>query len=149
MRLICTFVVLLITSSAANAQNCIAYDMYDAGKTLTGGELVVTYIADISVSDTHNSKGVKLSSAGQVLRQDRANFHKYGAGGSLDTYDAFFGKSANRGILETARLLTYCNTDFSSLARSIVQGNVPGVLDVMVFKLVGSDEYVLFINVVG
>ena len=144
-----SFVFVLASSGMAIAQSCVDYDMYDAGKKYPGAAFIVNYIADIQEQDLYSSKGLRLSKAEQVLRQDRANVHKFGLGGEMDTRDGFFGKSANRALLEKAQYVTYCNTNLSELKRNILQGRVPGFVDVMVFKMLGTGRYVVFLNVVG
>lgn len=140
---------LLLTNGAAMAQSCVDYDIYDAGKTYPGARFVVDYVADIQEQDLYNSKGHRLSNAKQILRQDRANVHKFGLGSEMDTRDGFFGKSKNRAILEKAQYVTYCGTNLADLETTILQGRVHGLLEVMLFKLHGTDRYVVFINVVG
>ena len=144
-----TFVILLMSNTTTLAQSCVDYDIYDAGKTYPGARLVVNYLADIQEQDLYSSKGVKLSNVGQILRQDRANVHKFKLGSEMDTHDRIFGKSANRALLETAQLVTYCDVNLTALKRQILQGGVPGFLDVLVFKMLGSGRYRVFINVVG
>ena len=143
------FAILLMGNSTALAQSCVDYDIYDAGKTYPEARLVVNYLTDIQEQDLYSSKGVRLSNAEQILRQDRANVHKFKIGSEMDTRDSFFGKSANRALLETAQLVTYCDVNLTALKRQILQGGVPGFLDVMVFKMLGSGRYRVFINVVG
>ncbi|MCY0149305.1 hypothetical protein OEG84_23620 [Hoeflea sp. G2-23] len=143
------FIFLCVNNSAAFAQGCVDYDIYDAGKTYPGARFIVNYLADIQEQDLYNSKGVGLSNAEQILRQDRANVHKFKTGSEMDSHDSFFGKPANRALLETGQLVTYCNINLTALKRQISQGRVPGLLDVMVFKMLGTGRYTVFINVVG
>lgn len=76
-------VLAVLTSGAAMAQNVI------------GG-----YQAVIGTADLFNSKGVALSAPWQVIRQDRANFHRFGIQQSGDQWDAWFGSADNRAALE-------------------------------------------------
>lgn len=62
-------------------------------------EVVAEYLAWLDARDTVNSKGVKLHSFGEVLAQDRANFHRFGIRQELDTSDPIFGDKAMRAKL--------------------------------------------------
>ena len=63
-------------------------------------ELIGSYVAYIGAPDLHNSKGARLTQPWQVLRQDRANFHRYGISQPGDEFDPFFGSIDNRKIME-------------------------------------------------
>ncbi len=62
------------------------------------------YRARLSARDHQNSAGTPLTSAIEILRQDRANFHK-GKGDTEDDTDAVFATFQNRKTMETLRLL--------------------------------------------
>ena len=59
-----------------------------------------SYCAFLSETDHYNSKGVRLTTAGQVLRQDRANFHRFGLRDDWDDNDTLFMSAENRALLE-------------------------------------------------
>ena len=63
-------------------------------------ELLDSYIARIGPNDHFNSRGVRLKSASAIIRQDRANFHKFGKADAEDEYDSYFNSKANRGRME-------------------------------------------------
>jgi len=63
-------------------------------------ELVGSYVAYIGEDDLYNSSGARLSEPWQVLRQDRANFHRYGISQNGDEWDPFFGDANNRAAME-------------------------------------------------
>lgn len=63
-------------------------------------ELIGAYVAYIGKQDLHNSKGARLREPWQVLRQDRANFHRFGISQSGDEWDPFFGSIDNRAAME-------------------------------------------------
>lgn len=63
-------------------------------------ELVESYIARLSAQDHFNSQGERLSSAAAIIRQDRANFHKFNNKDSEDTYDTVFADVEQRAALE-------------------------------------------------
>lgn len=60
-----------------------------------------SYIARISHNDHYASDGYELSSAAQMVRQDRANWHKFGSGDADDQGDPWFGSAAQRARLQT------------------------------------------------
>lgn len=62
-------------------------------------EVIAEYLAWLDARDTVNSKGVKLGSFGQVLAQDRANYHRFGIRQELDTGDTVFGSRDMRAKL--------------------------------------------------
>ncbi len=53
-------------------------------------ELVDSYVARLSAQDHFNSKGVRLESVAAIIRQDRANYHKFNLRDPEDTYDGVF-----------------------------------------------------------
>ncbi len=63
-------------------------------------DLIGSYSAYIGEYDLYNSKGVRLSHPWQVLRQDRANYHRFGIAQAGDEWDAFFGSMDNRAAME-------------------------------------------------
>jgi len=63
-------------------------------------ELIGSYTAYIGVQDLYNSKGARLTQPWQVLRQDRANYHRFGIAQSGDEWDPFFGNIDNRAAME-------------------------------------------------
>ena len=63
-------------------------------------QLLDSYTAYIGIEDLHNSKGARLTQPWQVLRQDRANFHKFGIRDPEDESDGFFSNKGNRALLE-------------------------------------------------
>ena len=63
-------------------------------------EIIGSYVAYIGNPDLHNTKGARLTQPWQVLRQDRANFHRFGISQPGDEFDPFFGSIGNRKIME-------------------------------------------------
>src|ERR1700693_1052928 len=63
-------------------------------------ELVESYVAFLSEADHFNSNGVRLQSAAAIIRQDRANYHRFGIRDPEDEDDRFFADAGNRAILE-------------------------------------------------
>jgi len=60
-----------------------------------------TYEARLSDADHYNSEGVRLTTVAAIIRQDRANFHRFGVRDPEDQDDAFFESAANRARLES------------------------------------------------
>jgi hypothetical protein len=58
------------------------------------------YRARLSARDHFNSQGVRLTSPAAIIRQDRANFHRYGLRDPEDGNDSFFAVASNRDALE-------------------------------------------------
>jgi hypothetical protein len=63
-------------------------------------QLIGSYVALLSEADHFNSNGQRLTSAAAIIRQDRANFHRFGIKDPQDEDDAFFADEANRAALE-------------------------------------------------
>ncbi|ASP18951.1 hypothetical protein [Antarctobacter heliothermus] len=82
-RLLLALTLVLVAPLAAQAQ-----------------QLMGSYNAFIGQQDLFNSNGGRLSSAAQVLRQDRANYHRFGISQYGDDWDPYFGDINNRGRLE-------------------------------------------------
>jgi hypothetical protein len=82
-------------------------------------QLIGSYVALLSERDHFNSNGQRLESAAAIIRQDRANFHRFGIGDPEDQDDPFFGDEANRAALE--QMLERGHADPGVVAR-IVNG---------------------------
>ena len=63
-------------------------------------ELLGSYSAYIGRADLYNSRGMRLTKPWEVLRQDRANVHKFGIRQKGDEDDDFFDSIENRAALE-------------------------------------------------
>ena len=84
-------------------------------------QLLESYTAFLSQNDHYNSNGQRLTEPWQIIRQDRANFHRYGTGDPQDGWDSFFGSFNNRARAEQMLLHGY----ISPQARNaIVNGQV-------------------------
>lgn len=84
-------------------------------------QLIEEYSAYISQDDVRNSEGVRLTKAWQVIRQDRANYHRYGVRDRGDQNDAFFASAENREIMER---MVRDGKMSPSAAKAVVQGDV-------------------------
>ena len=85
------------------------------------GPLLDSYRAFLGPSDHFNSRGARLSQPWQIIRQDRANYHKFGVRDPGDGYDSFFGSVANRNRME--QMILHGTID-PGAARRIVNNNV-------------------------
>jgi hypothetical protein len=63
-------------------------------------ELLGSYVARISAADHHASDGYRLDTAAQMVRQDRANVHRYGRVDAEDDDDPWFRSADARARLE-------------------------------------------------
>jgi hypothetical protein len=63
-------------------------------------QLVESYQAFLSEADHFNSNGERLRTAAGIIRQDRANFHRFGRQDRADEGDSFFADAPNREALE-------------------------------------------------
>ena len=63
-------------------------------------QLIGSYVALLSEADHFNSSGQRLTSAAAIIRQDRANFHRFGIKDPQDEGDTFFADEGNRAALE-------------------------------------------------
>ena len=78
------------------------------------------YRARLSEADHYNSKGRPLASAAGVVRQDRANYHKFGLGDIDDTDDQTFHDRKKRGWLSAQ--LDRIEFDRTETAKKIMDG---------------------------
>lgn len=62
--------------------------------------LLEVYHAHLGMDDHYNSRGQRLGNAAAIIRQDRANYHRFGVRQAGDTGDEFFSSKRNRAILE-------------------------------------------------
>jgi len=59
-----------------------------------------SYQARMSPRDHHASDGYPLDTAAQIVRQDRANWHRFGRGDAEDEGDRWFRSADSRARLE-------------------------------------------------
>jgi len=100
-------------------------------------ELVEQYVAVLSESDHFNSKGIRINDAAAIIRQDRANYHKFGLRDRGDSGDNFFANAANRGLLE--RMLNRGSSSKSAI--NAIVNHTPVVL-VQIFKSSSGEDFV-------
>lgn len=100
-------------------------------------ELIGSYVAYIGQDDLYNSRGARLTEPWQVLRQDRANYHRFGISQAGDEWDPFFGSMENRGIME--RMIMNGSIE-PSAARILVNGGA--TVFVRIYGSGGRGRYV-------
>lgn len=99
------------TTSTAMAQSRI--------RSGGGDYLVDSYTAYIGDNDLYNSDGGRLTQPWQIIRQDRANYYRFGLRDRGDQGDSFFNNARNRDSME--RMLRYGRIS-PRAARQIVRG---------------------------
>jgi hypothetical protein len=72
-----------------------------------GTQLLESYTAFLSWNDHYNSQGQRLTEPWQVIRQDRANYHRFGERDPQDQGDSFFSSFQNRAAAEQMLLNGY------------------------------------------
>jgi len=98
-------------------------------------ELLESYTARLSTRDHFNSGGARLTSAAAIIRQDRANYHKFGKRDAEDEYDRFFASVENRGLME--RQLNRGQSD-PGVLRAIVRGTP--LVQVSIFRSASTGQ---------
>ncbi|RWD61992.1 hypothetical protein [Mesorhizobium sp.] len=83
-------------------------------------DMLGSYVARISDRDHRASDGYPLSSAAQMVRQDRANWHKFHRRDSDDQGDPWFRSDGSRADLQ--RMLERGGAMSSATRRAIVNG---------------------------
>jgi len=101
-------------------------------------ELIESYNAFLSRADHYNSYGTRLTSAAAIIRQDRANFHKFNLQDEGDENDNYFDNVNNRALLE--RLLNEGTSD-PGVLRTIVNREVS--IHVDVYRSEHHGDYVI------
>jgi hypothetical protein len=88
---------------------------------LRPGEVIVSsYKAYLSDQDHFSSTGSRLGNAAAIIRQDRANFHKFAQRDAQDEGDDFFSSPSNRAALE--QMLNNGSMD-PIVGKKIINGN--------------------------
>ena len=67
---------------------------------LAQGRVLADYTARIGPQDHVNSMGDRLNTAAAILRQDRANYHRFGQPDAEDEGDEVFDDRRERGRME-------------------------------------------------
>ena len=84
-------------------------------------DLIASYTAYIGQADLHNSNGQRLREPWQILRQDRANFHRFGVRQFADEYDPVFASMQARAQMES---LLQQGTITPEARRAVLRGDL-------------------------
>jgi hypothetical protein len=98
--------------------------------TANADEFLGSYVARISDNDHRASDGYPLDTAAQMVRQDRANWHKFGSGDAEDESDRWFGSTAARARLE--KMLIRSSAMSASTRQAIANGEP--IIEVEVYR---------------
>ena len=97
-------------------------------------QILDSYVAFIGQEDLYNSAGERLTRPWQILRQDRANYHRFGIRQPGDEGDSFFGSIDNRALME--RMIMNGSIQ-PSASRSVVSGG--SMVVVTIYRSGGRD----------
>jgi hypothetical protein len=100
-------------------------------------EVIGSYAAYIGEDDLYNSEGARLTEPWQVLRQDRANYHKFGVTQDGDEWDPLFESADNREAMENMIMRGYIDPDAE---RMILSGGA--MVYVNIYGAGGVGDYV-------
>ena len=115
-------------------------DINSSSSSLRDGDIIVaSYQAHLSAQDHFSSTGSRLSNAAGIIRQDRANFHKFGLRDSQDEDDDFFSNPSNREALE--QMLNKGNMN-KLFANEIINGN-----PLIIVKVIRTPVGAYYVNV--
>lgn len=96
-----------------------------AGNPTLGLRHGVRYHTWLGEQDRFNSRGVRLTTALQVLRQDRANLHRFNRGDARDELAGnYFAETVDRAVFDSASLITVCSDSPERIAQGILQGSI-------------------------
>ncbi len=115
------------------AAACAATLMVSTGAA-HADELLESYDAYIGQDDLYNSSNERLTQPWQVIRQDRANVHRFGIRQPGDDIDSFFASARNRDLAE--RMIRSGRIE-GSAARRILDGDVR--ISVEIWRGAGGD----------
>ena len=109
----------MTVSKAIAVAGLVAATMLGTGSA-QADDMLGSYTARISDRDHRASDGYPLSSAAQMVRQDRANWHKFHRRDSDDQGDPWFRSDGSRADLQ--RMLERGGAMSNSTRRAIVNG---------------------------
>lgn len=102
-------------------------------------EFMGAYYASISAADMRNSRGEPLSDWCAMIRQDRANHHRFGVRDDGDESDPFFAAPENRARLEGSRRVAAG----SEYIVDRLEAGPPRFIAVQVFGRGGAPDFVV------
>lgn len=98
----------------------IALGALFTGPASAQGRIVTEYTARIGPNDHFNSRGDRLDTVAAILRQDRANMHRFDLADEEDESDDYFVDAETRGLFEWLVSRGLARTD---TRRAIINGN--------------------------
>ena len=122
------------------AAACAAVMVVSAGAA-RADELLESYSAYIGQDDLYNSNNERLTQPWQVIRQDRANVHRFGVSQPGDDTDSFFASARDRELAE--RMIRSGRIDRSA-ARRLLDGDVQ--IYVEIWRGAGGDYINISVN---
>lgn len=125
-------VTALLISTSANGQSTVRSAPQSFG-------LIESYIAQIGYQDLYNSSGQRLTRPWQVIRQDRANYHRFGRRDRLDQGDSFFADELNRSVMED---LVSKGSISPAAARDILSGDALILVEIHGTGYVGREVHI-------
>jgi len=115
---------------------CVAAALAFAGAAPAfAQEWIGGYTAYIGEDDLYNSKGARLQEPWQILRQDRANYHRFGIRQRGDEGDPFFSSANNRAAMEQ---MVRRGTITREARRLLLQGGATVYVDIYGRRGVGT-----------
>ena len=105
-------------------------------------EVMFSYNAELSVADAHSSNGQPLEGWCSLIRQDRANWHRFGKRDPDDEADPFFDSPERRAMIEGK-----CEINpnrFRDPGAQIRSGNRQFFLSIQVYGTVGQVTRIVF-----
>jgi hypothetical protein len=109
------------------------------GTAAPAQEIIGSYTAEIGRADLFNSEGQRLTAPWQVLRQDRANYHRFGISQAGDQWDPLFADANNRAAMEQMVMNGYMDPQ---AARDIMAGGAT-----VIVTIYGSGGIGTYVNV--
>ena len=91
----------------------------------SGQDYSVLYEARLSAQDHTSSGGAKLSDVASILRQDRANYHKFKKRDADDQTDDFFSSAKNRELIESYFKNVYSGNPMSAKDKQAILSGTP------------------------
>lgn len=121
-------------------KKCILFGvlLYLATGPALADEVIEEYTTFIGEADLYNSSGMRLQMPWQIIRQDRANFHRFRVRDRGDETDSFFASTSNRDLME--RMVRAGRIE-PIAGRAIVGGNV--FIHVQVIRAPGISDYLM------
>jgi hypothetical protein len=88
-----------ITKTGEKMRPLIMMTMFVLFVTQSQARLIESYTTRIGKADHYNSRGMRLENAGEILRQDRANFYRYRLRDVDDQSEYYFRSQKHRRVI--------------------------------------------------